>query len=91
MSLDVYLEAVSPELVDVGIAVRTDGLGYQDGDTIERHRIYTATITNNLFKMAHAAGIYHHIWHPAEIGVLSAGDLVGSLSVGLARRRVRTH
>ncbi len=87
MSLDVYLEAVSPALVSAGVSVRTDRRGYEDGDTLERHNIYRATITNNLFKMAHAAGIYHHLWHPAEIGVESAGDLVGPLSVGLARLR----
>lgn len=45
---------------------------------------YWANITHNLGAMAKEAGIYMHLWHPEEIGISVASDLVAPLSAGLA-------
>lgn len=49
--------------------------------------IYSANITHNLGKMAEEAGIYQHLWHPDEIGITTASELIGPLWSGLARLR----
>lgn len=45
--------------------------------------IYRDNITHNLGPMAHAAGIYEHLWRPDEIGITTAGQLVEPLRAGL--------
>ena len=45
--------------------------------------VYDANITHNLGKMAEAAGIYNHLWHPETVGVKTAGDLIEPLQAGL--------
>jgi hypothetical protein len=47
--------------------------------------VYEANITHNLNEMAAAAGIYKHLWHPDEIGVTKASELIGPLTAGLAK------
>lgn len=61
------------------VAVAADG----DADTC----VYTSNITHNLNKMAGAAGIYHHLWRPDEIGITRAKELIEPLTEGLARLR----
>jgi hypothetical protein len=48
-------------------------------------QIYSRHITDNLGKMADAAGIYEHLWRPDEIGIKTAGQLIEPLRGGLAR------
>ena len=45
--------------------------------------VYSRNITHNLAKMAKAAGVYQVLWHPEEIGVTYAQQLVEPLRVGL--------
>ena len=49
--------------------------------------VYSANITHNLGKMANAAGIYMHLWHPDEIGVTQARQLIDPLKAGLSLMR----
>jgi hypothetical protein len=48
------------------------------------HMVYDANITHNLSAMADAAGIYEVLWHPNEIGISKARDLIERLRAGLA-------
>ena len=45
--------------------------------------VFTANITHNLGLMADEAGIYQHLWHPGDVGIQKAGDLVAPLKAGL--------
>lgn len=45
-------------------------------------RVFSSNITHNLNKMAEAAGIYKHLWHPEDIGVTKARDLIVGLQAG---------
>ncbi len=45
--------------------------------------IYQDNITHNLNKMAKEAGIYQHLWHPEELGITRAGELIDALRAGL--------
>ncbi len=47
--------------------------------------VYNANITHNLGAMAVAAGIYEACWHPDEIGITKASELVPLLRAGLAK------
>ena len=47
--------------------------------------VYDANITHNLGAMANAAGIYHALWRPDEIGLTTAGELIEPLEKGLAK------
>lgn len=51
----------------------------------EKRCVYDANITHNLNKMAMAAGIYTHLWHPKDVGVTKAAQLIEPLRSGLAR------
>ena len=46
--------------------------------------VYSANITHNLGSMAREAGIYEALWRPEEIGITTAAQLIGPLTVGLA-------
>lgn len=46
--------------------------------------VYQANITHNLTKMADAAGIYKHLWHPEKLGITKAAELIEPLAAGLA-------
>lgn len=47
--------------------------------------VYSANITNNLDKMADAAGIYECLWRPDEHGIEFAIQIIPLLAKGLAR------
>lgn len=49
--------------------------------------VFSANITHNLGAMATEAGIYTHLWHPDELGITKARDLIGPLAIGLAKMR----
>lgn len=49
--------------------------------------VYSANITHNLTRMADAAGIYQALWHPDEIGIEKAEQLIEPLTRGLERLR----
>ena len=68
MSLDVYL------YIDVDTG----------GDEPHRVELYSANITHNLGKMAKEAGIYDHLWHPENLDIETAGELVEPIRAGLA-------
>lgn len=102
MSLDVYLTNVAPSGNGSGIFVRRNGrteeITRQEWDAAfpgrepivvaETHsRDFSANITHNLNTMAAAAGIYHHLWRPDEIGITKASELIEPLAEGLALLR----
>lgn len=45
--------------------------------------VFSANITHNLTAMAAAAGIYQHIWHPEELGITKAQQLIKPLKAAL--------
>lgn len=47
--------------------------------------VYTANITSNLAPMARAAGIYYVLWHPADVDITLAEQLIAPLEAGLAK------
>lgn len=46
--------------------------------------VYEANITHNLGPMAVAADIYQHLWHPEDLGITMANQLIAPLRTGLA-------
>ena len=48
-------------------------------------QVFSANITHNLNAMTEAAGIYHHVWRPEELGITAAGELIEPLRKGIAR------
>lgn len=83
MSLDVYLEG--EEFTE---QCRCGECGHEHTRT-RRERYYQANITHNLNRMAVAAGIYQHLWHPDEIGLTKARELIEPLRRGLAAMKAR--
>lgn len=77
MSLDVYLYGPEYEAW-----CRCDQCGHEH-TRINRDELYTANITHNLTKMARAVGVYLPLWHPGDIGITKASQLVGTLEAGL--------
>lgn len=53
-------------------------------DSEETDRVYHGNITHNLNTMAGEAGIYRHLWHPDEIGITHAVELIEPLRIGLS-------
>jgi hypothetical protein len=49
--------------------------------------VYWANITHNLGRMATEADLYDVVWRPEEVGVETAGDLIGPLRAGILRMR----
>lgn len=45
--------------------------------------VFDSNVTHNLSKMAIAAGIYHQLWRPDEIGITKASQLIEPLRKGL--------
>ena len=45
--------------------------------------VYSANITHNLNKMADKALIYEACWHPYELNIKTAGDLIPLLEQGI--------
>lgn len=99
MSLDVSL--TNPALPLDTLAMRFCSEGTRHGhyvfsfDQLEKFvaalpltkddEVYSANITHNLTEMADAAGIYKACWHPDEIGVTRARQLIPLLEAGLAK------
>lgn len=71
MSLDVYLTTPN----------KCPNCDHQLGQPRET---FSWNITHNLGQMAGAAGIYHHLWRPEELGVTKAKELIDPLEKGLA-------
>ena len=70
MSLDVYL--YSPGHTDACAA---------DCD----HELFSRNITHNLNAMADGAGLYAALWHPEELAINKACELIPLLRAGIAR------
>ena len=51
---------------------------------METEEFFSANITHNLNKMAEEAGIYKACWHPSEIGISKASQLIEPLRNGIA-------
>lgn len=49
--------------------------------------VFDANITHNLTTMADAAGIYPHLWHPEELHITKAADLIEPLRSGIAKMK----
>ena len=49
--------------------------------------IFYYNITHNLHAMAEEAGIYQHLWHPEELEITHAKQLIEPLTKGLAELR----
>lgn len=45
--------------------------------------LYSANITHNLGRMAEAANIYEHLWHPERLGIDKAEALIEPIKAGL--------
>ena len=52
---------------------------------VRETEVFSRNITHNLNTMADAAGIYQHLWHPEDIGITKAVELIEPLREGLAR------
>lgn len=50
--------------------------------------VFDANITHNLTGMAEEAGIYQHLWHPEDIGITRAWQLIEPLRIGIALMKV---
>jgi hypothetical protein len=72
-------DAINPGVEPVTATVNAD-----DADKTE---VYSGNITHNLNKMAAEAGIYDFLWHPDEIGITKAVQLIEPLTAGLALLR----
>ncbi len=57
-------------------------------DVILTEEVYEANITHNLNNMAHAAGIYHHLWRPDEIDIEYARELIEPLEGALIKLKL---
>jgi len=55
---------------------------YLDDENLEE--LYWRNITHNLGKMARTAGLYECLWHPDEIGITTAHQLIEPISKGIA-------
>lgn len=81
MSLDVYLTG---ETRDVPCRCACCDHEHTRKET---EVFYNANITHNLSAMAKEAGIYKHLWHPEEVRITKAAQLVEPLRAGLARMK----
>ena len=50
-------------------------------------KVYDRNITHNLGDMARAAGIYHELWRPDELGFTESWQLIKALESGLKELR----
>jgi hypothetical protein len=62
---------------------------YDDRKPQESKEVFDANITNNLGKMADAAGIYKHLWCPHELNIKTAQELIKPLMNGLIDMKIR--
>lgn len=47
-------------------------------------QLYSRNITHNLGRMAKEAGIYACLWHPEEVGITHARQMIEPLAAGVA-------
>jgi hypothetical protein len=101
MSLDVYLEMPISHEAEPKIFIRRNGANveitraewdalYPEREPLvtnhgESNEVFWANITHNLGGMADAAGIYHALWRPDEVGFSKTQHLIGPLQEGLKR------
>jgi len=52
-------------------------------DAYDDVQLASFNITHNLNKMAEAAGLYEVLWHPEEIGITSASQMIPLLEKGV--------
>lgn len=52
---------------------------------VRRTMVFDTNITHNLNKMAEAVGIYKYLWHPEQVGVTHAQQMIAPLRAGLAQ------
>jgi len=52
-------------------------------NTEETSELYWRNITHNLGAMAKRAALYQALWHPEEIGIIHANQLIPILTMGL--------
>jgi hypothetical protein len=55
-----------------------------DPEWTDRLEVFDGNITGNLWNMADAACLAEAIWHPDQLNIKKAGDLVPFLELGLA-------
>ncbi len=77
MSLDVYLTGKTERKPCV--CRECDNAHERD----EAPTFYSSNITHNLGRMAQEAGIYKHCWHPEELSITKAVELIEPLRAGL--------
>lgn len=80
MSLDVYLKSNEEQTHTCSCSK----CGHEH-IVSEYETLFDYNITHNLNKMAEAAGIYYHLWHPEKLGLNSAHQLIGPLESGLRK------
>ena len=73
MSLSVYLHPIKEIKCECG------RVHYY----VESEELFWKNITHNLTKMAKEAGIYRPMWHPSELGITTASQLIEPLEAGL--------
>lgn len=83
MSLDVYLDG-KPQIKKCMCPHCFNQHTYKDWECF-----YSSNITHNLGEMADEAGIYKCLWHPEEIGIKKAKQLIEPLENGLADLKAR--
>jgi septation ring formation regulator EzrA len=54
-------------------------------DAYNDAKLDSLNITHNLTTMAEAVGLYKVLWHPAEIGITSASQMIPYLEKGLQK------
>ena len=52
-------------------------------EVVKPCEVYSANITHNLHEMAEAANIFTEIWHPEDLGIKIAHELIEPLTAGL--------
>ena len=52
-------------------------------DDYEDAKLASHNVTHNLTKMAEAVGLYRILWHPEEIGITSATQMIAPLEIAI--------
>lgn len=76
MSLDFYLK--NPEKVKHTCM-------YCNSEYEKEEELYSRNITHNLTEMADKAWIYRALWHPKDLWVIQAKELINALEVWLKK------
>lgn len=81
MSLDIHLD-----YGEIARECTCSRCGHKHSFTTPEYS-FSQNITHNLNTMAMAAGIYHHVWRPEEIGITKASQLIEPLREGIRKMR----